>query len=82
MKKGKEQTCSVDLKMPKFLIGRIVVVLLFSLVFYFGIAALKSGEIRSRGYKFNREENPLGYWFTVLISLLGPAAIIYLMLTR
>jgi hypothetical protein len=68
--------------MPKFLIGRIVVILLFSLVFYFGIAGLKSGEIRSRGYKFNRDENPLGYWFTVLTSLVGPAAIIYLMLTR
>ena len=43
--------------MPKFLIGRIVVILLFSLAFYFGIAGLKSGEIRSRGYKFNRDEN-------------------------
>lgn len=68
--------------MPKFLIGRIVVILLFSLVFYFGIAGLKSGEIRSKGYKFKRDENPLGYWFTVLTSLLGPVAIIYLMLTR
>jgi len=68
--------------MPKFLIGRIVVILLFSLVFYFGIAGLKSGEIRSKGYKFKRDENPLGYWFTVLTSLVGPAAVIYLMLTR
>ena len=68
--------------MPKFLIGRIVVILLFSLVFYFGIRGLKSGEIRSRGYKFHRDENPLGYWFTVLISLVGPVAIIYLILTR
>jgi hypothetical protein len=57
--------------MPKFLIGRIAVTLLFSLVFCFGIAGLKSGEIRSRGYKF-----------TVLTSLVGPVAIIYLMLTR
>jgi len=68
--------------MPKFLIGRIIVILLFSLVFYFGIAGLKSGEIRSKGYKFYRDENPLGYWFTVLTSLVGPVAIIYLMLTR
>jgi len=68
--------------MPKFLIGRIVVILLFSLVFYFGIVGLKSGEIRSKGYKFKRDENPLGYWFTVLTSLVGPAAVIYLMLTR
>lgn len=68
--------------MPRFLIGRIVVVLLSSVVFYFGIAGLKSGEIRSRGYKFNRDENPLGYWFTVLTSLMGPAAIVYPMLTR
>jgi hypothetical protein len=68
--------------MPKFLIGRMVVILLFSLVFYFGIVGLKSGEIRSRGYKFSRDENPLGYWFTVLTSLVGPVAIIYLMLTR
>lgn len=56
--------------------------LLFSLVFYFGIAGLKSGEIRSRGYKCNRDENPFGYWITVLTSLVGPVAIIYLMLTR
>jgi hypothetical protein len=82
LKRGKEQTCAVELNMPKFLIGRIVVILLFSLVFYFGIARLKSGKIRSRGYTINREENPLGYWFTVLISLVGPVAIIYLMLTR
>ena len=57
-------------------------ILLFSLVFYFGIAGLKSGEIRSKGYKFKRDENPLGYWFTVLTSLVGPVAVIYLMLTR
>jgi hypothetical protein len=68
--------------MPKFLVARIVVILLFSLVFYFGIVGLKSGEIRSRGYRLSRDENPLGYWFTVLISLVGPVAIIYLMLTR
>jgi hypothetical protein len=68
--------------MPKLLLARIVVILLSSLVFYFAIAGLKSGEIRSRGYKFHRDENPLGYWFTVLTSLAGPVAIIYLMLTR
>jgi hypothetical protein len=68
--------------MPRFLIGRVIVILLSSLIFYFGIAGLKSGEIRSRGYKFKRDENPLGYWFTVLASLVGPVAIIYLMLTR
>jgi hypothetical protein len=68
--------------MPKFLIGRIVIVLLFLVVFYFGIAGLKSGEIRSRGYTFKRDENPLGYWFAILISLVGPLAIIYLILTR
>ena len=68
--------------MPKLLIGRIVVILLSSLIFYFGIVGLKSGETRSRGYKFSRDENPLGYWFTILTSLVGSAAIIYLMLTR
>ena len=68
--------------MPKLLIGRIVVILLFSVVFYFGIAGLKSGEIRSKGYKFKRDENPLGYWFTVLTCLAGPVAIIYLILTK
>ena len=68
--------------MPRFLIGRIVVILLSSLVFYFGIAGLRSSEIRSRGYKFKRDENPLGYWFTVSTSLVGPVVIIYLMLTR
>lgn len=31
---------------------------------------------------FHRDDNPLGYWFTVLTSLVGSAAIIYLMLTR
>jgi len=68
--------------MPKFLIGRLVVILLSLLIFYFGIAGLRSGETRWRGYKFNRDENPLGYWFSIVTSLLGPAAIIYLMLTR
>ncbi len=68
--------------MPKFFLPRIVVILLTALVFYFGVAGLKSGHIRSRGYMFNRDENPLGYWFTVLTSLVGPVAIIYLMITR
>jgi hypothetical protein len=68
--------------MPKFLIGRIVVILLSSVVFYFGIVGLKSGETRSRGYKLRRNENPLGFWFSILTSLIGSAAIIYLMLTR
>jgi hypothetical protein len=68
--------------MPKFLMARIVVILLSALVFYFGLAGLNSGEIRSRGYKFHRNENPLGYWFTVLTSLVGSVAIIYLMITR
>ena len=68
--------------MPRFLIPRIVIILMFLLVFYCGIAALRTGEIRSRGYKFNRDEDPIGYWFTVLITLVGPVGIIYLMLTR
>ena len=67
--------------MPRLLIGRVVVILLSLLIFYFGIAGLKSGEIRSRGWKFSRDENFLGYWFTVFTSLAGPVAIIYLMLT-
>ncbi len=64
--------------MPTFLIGRIVVILLF----YLGIVGLRSGEIRSKGYKFTRDDNPLGYWFTVVTSLVGPVVIIYLILTR
>jgi hypothetical protein len=68
--------------MPRFLIARIVIVLGFLLVLYYGIAALRTGEIRSRGYKFHRDEDPIGYWFTVLITLVGPVVIIYLMLTR
>jgi hypothetical protein len=68
--------------MPNFLIGRIVVIILSLLIFYYGIAGLRSGEIRSRGYKFKRDEQPLGYWFTVLVNLVGPIIIIYLFLTR
>jgi len=68
--------------MARFLIARSIPILLFLLVFYFGVAALQSGEIKSRGHKFTRDGNPVGYWFTVLISLGGPAAIIYLLLTR
>jgi hypothetical protein len=64
------------------IVGRTVVILLFAVVFGFGIVGLRSGEIRSRGHKFDRGENPIGFWFTVLISLVGPVAIIYLMLTR
>ena len=68
--------------MPRFLIARIFIILIFLLVLYHAIAALKTGEIRSRGHKFNRDEEPIGYWFTVLITLVGPVVIIYLMLTR
>ena len=69
-------------KMHRFLLAKIVIILLFLVVFYCGVAGLRSGEIRSRGYKFNRDEQPIGYWFTILITLLGPVAIIYLLLTR
>ena len=68
--------------MPRFSIATVVLVLLLAVVFYFGIAGLKSGETKSRGYKFKRDEDPIGYWFTILISLVGPVAIIYLLLTR
>jgi hypothetical protein len=68
--------------MPKYLIAKIFLILLFLIIFYCGIAALRSGEIRSRGHKFNRDEDPLGYWSSVLVTLVGPIAIIYLLLTR
>ena len=68
--------------MPTFLIGRIVVILLCSLVFYLGITGLKSGETRSRGFKYTRRDNPVGYWFAVMISLAAPVVIVYLILTR
>jgi hypothetical protein len=68
--------------MPGYLVAKIFLILLFLIIFYFGIAALRSGEIRSRGYKFNRDEDSLGYWFSVLVTLGGPIAIIYLLLTR
>jgi len=68
--------------MPRFLVAKIVIILLFAVIFYFGIAGLKSGEIKSRGYEFKRDDNPIGYWLTILISLVGPLAIIYVLLTR
>jgi threonine/homoserine/homoserine lactone efflux protein len=68
--------------MPKFLLARIFLILGFLLIFYFGISGLRSGEIRSRGYKFKRDENPIGYWMTVLVTLVGPVAIIYLLVTK
>ena len=73
---------TIELTMHRFLPGRMIVVLLSCLIFYFGIAGLKSGEIRSRGYKFKREESPFGYWGIILITLAGSLATIYLMLTR
>ena len=68
--------------MPKFMIPRIFLILVFLLVFYFGTTALRSGEIRSRGFRLKRDENPLGYWLTVLVHIVGPVAIIYLLLTK
>ena len=68
--------------MPNYLVAKIFLILLFLIIFYCGIAALSSREIRSRGHKFNRDEDPLGYWFSVLVTLVGPIAIIYLLLTR
>ncbi len=68
--------------MPKFFVAKAFLVLMFLIIFYLGIAGLRSGEIRSRGHKFNRDEDPLGYWFTVLVTLVGPVVIIYLLLTR
>ena len=68
--------------MPRFPVAKTIIILLSLVVFYCGIAGLKSGEIRSRGYKFNRDEQPIGYWFTMVITLVGPVAIIYLILTR
>jgi len=68
--------------MPRFLIAKIVIIFLFAVVFYFGIVGLRSGEIKSRGYKFKRDDSPVGYWFTVLTSIVGPVAITYVLLTR
>jgi hypothetical protein len=68
--------------MPKFFIAKIFIILLSLIIFCCGIAALRSGQIRSRGHKFNRDEDPLGYWLTVFVTLVGPPAIIYLLLTR
>jgi len=68
--------------MPKYFIGKFIVIILSLFIFYCGIAALRAGEIRSRGHKFKRDEEPLGYWFTALVTLVGPIAIIYLFLTR
>jgi hypothetical protein len=42
--------------MHRFLTARIFVILIFLLVFYYGIAVLKTGETRSRGYEFNRDK--------------------------
>ena len=69
-------------EMSRLQIAKMVVIFLFAVVFYCGLRGLRSGEIRSRGYKFHREKNPLGYWSTMLITLLGPVVIIYLLLTR
>lgn len=68
--------------MSRLLSAKIVIIFLAAVVFYFGVVGLKSGEIKSRGYKFHRDENPIGYWSTVLITLVGPVAIIYILLTR
>ncbi len=68
--------------MPTFFEARIFLVLLFLGIFCCGLAALRSGQIRSRGYKFERDEDPIGYWFTVLVTLVGPVVIIYFLLTR
>ncbi len=68
--------------MPQYLLARVVLISLFLLVLYFGIAGLRSGEIRSRGHKFYRDEDPLGYWFTIFVTLVGPVIIIYLLITR
>ncbi len=68
--------------MHRFLVAKVFITVLFLIVFWFGISALRSGEIRSRGYKFKRDEDPIGYWFAVLVALVGPVAIIYLLLTR
>jgi hypothetical protein len=40
--------------MPRFLIARLFIILIFLLVFYHAIVALRTGEIKSRGHKFNR----------------------------
>ena len=68
--------------MPKYFIGTVIVIVLSLFIFFCGIAALRVGEIRSRGHKFKRDEEPLGYWFTALVTLVGPIAIIYLFLTK
>jgi hypothetical protein len=68
--------------MPTHVFGRAVVVLLFAIVFCYGLASLRSGQTRSRGHLFTRDDNPLGYWISVIVSLVGPIVIIYLVLTR
>ena len=40
---------------PNYVIAKMIVIILFVFIFYCGIAGLKSGEIRSRGYKFKQQ---------------------------
>ena len=68
--------------MPPFLLARLILVCLFAVVFYCGVIGLFSGQIRSRGYKFTRDANPIAYWSNILLSLAGPIVVVYLLLTR
>jgi hypothetical protein len=68
--------------MPTYLFGRAVIVVLCAILFGCGLASLRSGETRSRGRRFTRDENPLGYWLSVILSLVAPPVITYLVLTR
>ncbi len=68
--------------MHKYLAAKIFLVFIFLAIFCSGIAALRSGKIRSRGHRFDRDEDPVGYWLTVIVTLAGPIVIVYLLFTR
>jgi len=69
-------------RMQRYLLAKLLISLIFLFVFYCGVAALRSGKIRWRGRQFDSAEDPFGYWLTVIVTLVGPAVVLYLLLTR
>jgi hypothetical protein len=55
---------------------KIALTLMFSAIFAYGIASMLSGRVYCKGCWYERCSNPLGFWFTIALYVIGPPIIL------
>jgi cytochrome c oxidase assembly factor CtaG len=57
---------------------KIILTLIFSAMFVYGCICIQRGRVYCKGRWYERDENPIWYWTTIIIYLLGPPVLLVL----